>query len=138
MKVIILYSFQHFGYVSPLAFLVSYEKSGVHHIRLPLHVVSCLHLAAYRIFFLAFSIFIVICGCESFLHLFYLEFIEPHQVCELSAVVFLNTLMLLYSSALFLVLTLHICYIDVLNGVHVCLRRFIYFSILLISGFQTV
>lgn len=66
MKVIILYSFQHFGYVSPLAFLVSYEKSGVHHIRLPLHVVSCLHLAAYRIFFLAFSIFIVICGCESF------------------------------------------------------------------------
>ena len=73
-----------------------------------------------------------------FLHLCYLEFIEPHQVCELSAVIFLNTLMLLYSSALFLVLTLHICYIDVLNGVHVCLRRFIYFSILLISGFQTV
>ena len=58
MKVIILYSFRHFGYVSPLAFLLSYEKSGVHHIRLPLHMISCFHLDTYKFFFLAFSIFI--------------------------------------------------------------------------------
>ena len=62
MKVVIFCSIQHFEYVSPL----TYEKSGVHVIRLPLHVISCFHLAAYKIFSLAFSIFIVICGCESF------------------------------------------------------------------------
>ena len=53
MKVVIFCSIQHFEYVSPL----TYEKSGVHVIRLPLHVISCFHLAAYKIFSLAFSIF---------------------------------------------------------------------------------